>query len=47
MIVRNGDEELEHEISVDEMLLEHVSENQYLGYVLDESVTDEAEGRRK
>ena len=38
---------LESEVCVDEILLEHVSEFRYLGCVLDESGTDEAECSRK
>ena len=38
---------MECEIHVDEMQLGHVSEFKYLGCVLNESGTDEAECRRK
>ena len=39
----NVEEGLECEVSVDGVRLEHVSEFEYLGYVLDESSTDGAE----
>ena len=42
VIVLNGEQGLECEVSVDEMQLEHVSEFKYLGFVLNESGTDEA-----
>ena len=38
-----GEEGLEYEVCVDGIHLEHVSEFKYLGNVLDESVTVEAE----
>ena len=38
----NGEEGLECEVCVDGIQLEHVSEFQYLGCVLDESGTEEA-----
>ena len=40
-------EGLEHKICIDSMQLEHVSEFTYLGYVLDESGTDEAVHHRR
>ena len=46
VIVLNGEEGLECEFRVDEMRLEHVSEFKYLGCILDESDTDEAECHR-
>ena len=39
----NGEEGLEYVIRIDRMQLEHVSEFKYLGCVLYESGTDEAE----
>ena len=42
-----GEEEFECEIHVGVARLEHVSEFNYLGCVLDESDTDEEECRRK
>ena len=47
VMVLGGEEGLECEVCVDEMRLEHSSEFKYLGYVLDESGTDEAECCRK
>ena len=41
VMVLNGEEELESEVHVDGIQLEHVSEFKYLG-VLNESGTDEA-----
>ena len=46
-MVLGGEEGLEYEVYVDRIGLEHVSEFTYLGCVLDESSTDEAECRRK
>ena len=43
VMVMNGEEELECEVHVDGICLEHVSEFKYLGCVLDESGTDRAE----
>ena len=43
----SGEEGLECEVCVDGIRLEHVSEFKYLGCVLDESGTDEAECSRK
>ena len=37
VMVLNGEEGLEHEVPVDRIHLEHVSEFRYLGCVLDES----------
>ena len=42
-MVMNGEEGLEREIHVDGIRLYHVSEFKYLGCVLDEAGTDEAE----
>ena len=39
VIVLNGEEELECEVYVDGIRLEHVSEFKYFGYILDESDT--------
>ena len=36
-----GEEELENEVCIDSICLEHVSEIKYLGYVLDKISTDE------
>ena len=47
MMGMNGKEGLECEIRADEMRLEHLSEFKYLGCVLDESGTYEAECRSK
>ena len=47
VIVLGGEEGLECEICVDGIRLENVSEFKYLGYVSDESSTDEAECNRK
>ena len=47
VIVLGGEKGLECEIFVDGMRLEHVSEFKYLGCVMNESGTDEAECRRK
>ena len=46
-VMLGGEEGLDCEVWVDEIRLEHVSEFKYLGCVLDESGTDEAECRRK
>ena len=43
VMVLGGEEELECEVCVDGMRLENVSDFNYLGCVLDESGTDEAE----
>ena len=43
----DGVEGLECEVCVDGIRLEHISEFKYLGCVLDESGTDEAECSRK
>ena len=42
-MVLNIEEGLEYKVHVDGIRLEHVLEFKYLGCVLDESVTDEAE----
>ena len=42
-----GGKMLEYEVCVDQICLKHVSEFKYLGFVLDESGTDEAECSRK
>ena len=47
MIVLNGEEELECEVHVDGIRLEHVSEFKYLGCVLDKSGTDAAKCSRE
>ena len=47
VMVLNGEEALECEIYKDNMQLEHMLELKYLGYVLDESVTDVVECCRK
>ena len=47
MMVLGGEEGLECEVCVDGIRLEHVSEFEYLGCVLGESGTDEAECSRK
>ena len=47
VMVMNGEEGLECEVRVDGVRLEHASEFKYLGCVLDESGTDEAECSRK
>ena len=47
VIVLNGKEELECEVHLDGIRLEHVSEFKYLGYILGESGTDGAECSRK
>ena len=47
VMVLGGEEGLECEVYVNGIRLEHVSEYTYLGCVLDESVTDEAECCRK
>ena len=47
VMVLNGEDGLECEVCVDGMRLEHESEFKCLGCVLDVSVTDEAECRRK
>ena len=46
-MVLGGEEELECEVCVDVIHLEHVLEFKYLGCVLDETGTDEAECSRK
>ena len=46
IMVLGGEEKLECEVCVDEMRFEHVSEFKYLGSVLDELCTYEAECRR-
>ena len=46
-VILNGEEGLECEVHVDRTRLEHVSEFKYLGCLLDESATDEAECSRK
>ena len=47
VMVKDGEMGLECEVCADEIHLEHVSEFKYMGSVLDESGTDEAECRRK
>ena len=47
MTLLGGEEGLECEICIDRIHLDHVSEFKYLGCVLDESGTDEAECQRK
>ena len=47
VMVLNGEEGLEYEVHVDAIRLGHVSEFKYLGCVLEESDTDEAECNRK
>ena len=47
MMLLGGEEGIESEVCVDGMPLEHVSEFKYLGCVLDEPGTDEAECSRK
>ena len=47
VIMLGGEEGLECEVCVDGICLEYVSEFKYLGCVLDESGTDEAEYSRK
>ena len=42
-----GEEGLEYDVCIDRICLEHVSEFKYLGCVLDEPGTDEAECSRK
>ena len=46
MMMLNGEEELGSEVHIDGICLEHVSEFKYLGCILDESHTDEAECSR-
>ena len=46
-MVLNGEEELECEVHIDGICLDHVSEFKYLRCVLDESDTDGAECSRK
>ena len=46
-MVLGGEKGLECEVCIDGICLEHVSEFKYLGCVLDESGTDEAECSRK
>ena len=43
VMLLGGKEGLECEVCVDEIRLEHISQFKYLGCVLDESGTDEAE----
>ena len=43
VVVLNGEERLQCEVCVDGKRTEHVLEFKYLGFVLDESGTDEAE----
>ena len=43
VMVLNGEEGLKCEVQVDGIFLEHISEFKYLGHVLDESDTNEAE----
>ena len=47
VMLLGGEEGLDSEVCVDGIRLEHVSEFKYLGCVLDESDTDEAECSRK
>ena len=47
MIVLDGEEGLGHEVCIDGIHLGHISEFKYLGCVLDESGTDEADCSRK
>ena len=47
VIVLNGEEELECEVHLDGIRLEHFSEFKYLGYILGESGTHGAECSRK
>ena len=47
VIVLNGKEELEYEVNVEWICLQHVSEFKYLGCVLDKSSTDEVECSKK
>ena len=47
VIMLVGEEGLEHEVCIDEMRLEDVSEFKYLRCVLDKSGTDEGEYSRK
>ena len=47
VMVMNGEEGLECEVHEDGICLEHVSKFKYLGCVLDELGTDEAEYSRK
>ena len=47
MIVLYGEEGLECEVHIDGICLEHVSELKYLGWVLEESGTNEAECSRQ
>ena len=47
VMVLGGEEGLDCEVCIDGISLEHVSEFKYLGCVLDESSTDEAECSRK
>ena len=47
VMLLNGEDRLECEFRVDGVRLEHVSKLKYLGCVLDESDTDEAECRSK
>ena len=47
VMVLNEEEELEYEVHVDGIHLEHVYKLKYLGCVLDKSGADEAECNRK
>ena len=47
VMVLNGKEELECEVHVDGIRIDHVSEFKYLGFILDESGTDGEECSRK
>ena len=47
VVVLGGEEGLEYEVYIDGIYLEHVWEFKYLGCVLEESGTDEAECSRK
>ena len=47
VMVLGGEEGLECKVCVDRMRLEYMSEFKYLGCILDESSTDEAECRKK
>ena len=47
VMVLNGEEGLECEVHIDGICLEHASEWNYMGFVLDESGTDGAESIRK
>ena len=47
VMVMNGEDELECEVHVDGICLEHTSEFKYLGCILEESGTDGTESSRK